>query len=397
MILRTGRSAPTSDHDVSENVSIEGGSVDVRISGVTKRYGDSVAVDNLDLDIQHGEFLSLLGPSGCGKTTTLKLIAGFEQPTEGQILIGGRPAEGLPPHKRDVNTVFQHYALFPHLSVLDNVAYGLKQRGVKKPTRRGQAAEALELVGLSDRAQARPGDLSGGQQQRVALARALVLKPRVLLLDEPLGALDLKLREQMQIELKRIHAEVGLTFVFVTHDQGEALSMSDRIAVMNNGRIEQLAAPQEVYDAPATQFVASFIGEMNQLHAELHGDTASLLQGSVRAPIAATVSAPPAGQRTVLIGVRPEDVSVRGATEADAHGRIETAMLTGHKVQLVIVLQDGQRLVAKQDRYRHGADPGQFRAGEHVVIDLASSSVLLLGSGLADHFALSDTEENPDA
>lgn len=254
--------------------------VDVRISGVTKRYGDTVAVDDLNLDIQHGEFLSLLGPSGCGKTTTLKLIAGFEQPSEGRILIGGQPAEGLPPHKRDVNTVFQHYALFPHLSVLDNVAYGLKQRGVKKADRRHQAAEALELVGLADRARARPADLSGGQQQRVALARALVLRPRVLLLDEPLGALDLKLREHMQIELKRIHAEVGLTFVFVTHDQGEALSMSDRIAVMNDGRIEQLATPQEVYDAPGSRFVASFIGDMNQLRADLHGDTATLLDGA---------------------------------------------------------------------------------------------------------------------
>lgn len=366
-------------------------SVDVRISGVTKRYGDAVAVDNLDLDIEHGEFLSLLGPSGCGKTTTLKLIAGFEQPSAGRILIGGRPAEGLPPHKRDVNTVFQHYALFPHLSVLDNVAYGLKQRGVKKAVRRHQAAEALELVGLGDRARGRPADLSGGQQQRVALARALVLRPRVLLLDEPLGALDLKLREHMQIELKRIHAEVGLTFVFVTHDQGEALSMSDRIAVMNDGRIEQLATPQEVYDAPGSRFVASFIGEMNQLRADLHGGTASLLDGALQAPIASTVEAPVAGQRHVLIGVRPADVSVHGTVEADAHGRIETAMLTGHKVQLVIALRDGQRVVAQQDRHRAAADTAHLRAGEHVVLDLAPNSVLLLGA------ADSDLKENPDA
>jgi len=365
--------------------------VDVRISGVTKRYGDAVAVDDLNLDIEHGEFLSLLGPSGCGKTTTLKLIAGFEHPTEGLIMIGGQPAEGLPPHKRDVNTVFQHYALFPHLSVLDNVAYGLKQRGVKKAARRGQATEALELVGLGDRAQGRPADLSGGQQQRVALARALVLRPRVLLLDEPLGALDLKLREHMQIELKRIHAEVGLTFVFVTHDQGEALSMSDRIAVMNEGRIEQLATPQEVYDAPATRFVASFIGEMNRLRADLHGGIAGLLGGALRAPIAATVEAPAAGGRAVLIGVRPADVTVRGAAEADAHGRIDTAMLTGHTVQLVIALRDGQRVVAQQDRYRTGAATNHLQAGEHVVLDLAPNSVLLLGT------ADSDLEENLDA
>ncbi|MDX1891685.1 ABC transporter ATP-binding protein [Mycolicibacterium sp. 050158] len=365
--------------------------VDVRISGVTKRYGDTIAVDDLNLDIEHGEFLSLLGPSGCGKTTTLKLIAGFEQPSEGRIVIGGQPAEGLPPHKRDVNTVFQHYALFPHLSVLDNVAYGLKQRGVKKAVRRHQAAEALELVGLADRAGGRPADLSGGQQQRVALARALVLRPRVLLLDEPLGALDLKLREHMQIELKRIHAEVGLTFVFVTHDQGEALSMSDRIAVMNDGRIEQLATPQEVYDAPGSRFVASFIGDMNQLRADLYGETATLLDGALHAPIAATVEAPAAGQRHVLVGVRPADVSVRSSVEAEAHGRIETAMLTGHEVQLVVVLRDGQRVVAQQDRHRTAADAAHVRTGEHVVLNLAPNSVLLLGA------AESDLKENPDA
>jgi ABC-type Fe3+/spermidine/putrescine transport system ATPase subunit len=370
--------------------------IDVRLSGVTKRYGESIAVDNLDLDIRRGEFLSLLGPSGCGKTTTLKLIAGFEQPTEGSILIGGQPAEGLPPHKRDVNTVFQHYALFPHLSVLDNVAYGLKQRGVKKTARRGQAAEALELVGLGDRAQGRPADLSGGQQQRVALARALVLRPRVLLLDEPLGALDLKLREHMQIELKRIHAEVGLTFVFVTHDQGEALSMSDRIAVMNAGRIEQLAAPQQVYDAPASAFVASFIGEMNKLNAHVLDGRAALLGGALQLPVGITVHAPPAGRGDALVGIRPQDVSVHPAGEADAHGRIETAMLTGHSMALVIVLRDGQRLVARQDRYGPGSASAALRAGDHVVITAAPDSALLLGA--ADpHPSITDLKENLDA
>ncbi|WP_157516915.1 ABC transporter ATP-binding protein [Mycobacterium sp. MS1601] len=371
-------------------------SVDVRISGVSKRYGDSVAVDNLDLDIAHGEFLSLLGPSGCGKTTTLKLIAGFEQPSAGRIFIGGQPAEGLPPHKRDVNTVFQHYALFPHLTVVDNVAYGLKQRGVKKTERRRQAAEALELVGLADRAQGRPADLSGGQQQRVALARALVLRPRVLLLDEPLGALDLKLREQMQIELKRIHAEVGLTFVFVTHDQGEALSMSDRIAVMNAGRIEQLAAPQQVYDAPASAFVASFIGEMNKLRAHVHGDHAALLGGQLQMTVGTTVHAAPAGHNEALIGVRPQDVTVNVADEADAHGRIETAMLTGHSMQLVILLRDGQRMVARQDRYGPGSATAALRAGEHVVITAAPNSVLLLGPAVPD-LSITDHKENLDA
>ena len=371
-------------------------SIDVRLTGVTKRYGDSIAVDNLDLDIRRGEFLSLLGPSGCGKTTTLKLIAGFEQPSQGSILIGGQPAEGLPPHKRDVNTVFQHYALFPHLSVLDNVAYGLKQRGVKKAVRRGQAAEALELVGLADRAQGRPADLSGGQQQRVALARALVLRPRVLLLDEPLGALDLKLREHMQIELKRIHSEVGLTFVFVTHDQGEALSMSDRIAVMNAGRIEQLAAPQQVYDAPASAFVASFIGEMNKLRAHVDGGRAALLGGALQLPVGITVHALPAGRREALVGIRPQDVSVHPAGEADAHGRIETAMLTGHSMALVIVLRDGQRLVARQDRYGPGSATAALRAGDHVAITAAPDSALLLGAADPD-LSITDLKENLDA
>src|SRR5690242_49745 len=212
------------------------GAYDVELRAVTKRFGALTAVDAVSLKIHKGEFLSLLGPSGCGKTTSLRLIAGFEQPDEGEILIGGTDAVGTPPYKRDVNTVFQHYALFPHMSVLDNVAYGLKQRGVDKKARHAKAHEALELVQMEGRAQRRPRELSGGQQQRVALARALVMQPRVLLLDEPLGALDLKLRKDMQVELKRIQSEVGITFVYVTHDQGEAMSMSDRIAVMSEGR-----------------------------------------------------------------------------------------------------------------------------------------------------------------
>src|SRR5919112_6357612 len=209
----------------------KGATPDVALRGVTKRYGDLVAVDDIDLEVHPGEFLALLGPSGCGKTTTLRMIAGFDEPTAGEIEIGGKPAVGIPPNKRDVNTVFQQYALFPHMTVLDNVAYGLKQRGMGKRERHAKAAEALSLVHLEGRERSRPNQLSGGQQQRVALARALVLEPKVLLLDEPLGALDQKLRKAMQIELKRLQAEVGITFVFVTHDQEEAMAMADRIAV----------------------------------------------------------------------------------------------------------------------------------------------------------------------
>src|SRR2546421_5849322 len=242
---------------------------DVELRAVTKRFGSLKAVDAVSLKVRKGEFLSLLGPSGCGKTTSLRLVAGFEQPDEGEILIGGTDAVGTPPYRRDVNTVFQQYALFPHMSVLDNVAYGLKQRRLGKPERHARAREALELVRMTGREKHRPAMLSGGQQQRVALARALVMRPRVLLLDEPLGALDLKLRKEMQIELKRIQEQVGITFIYVTHDQGEALSMSDRIAVMSNGKIEQLGDPREIYDRPRTAFVADFIGDMNFFEADI--------------------------------------------------------------------------------------------------------------------------------
>src|ERR671923_246781 len=236
---------------------------------VVKRFGDLVAVDRIDLEVHPGEFLALLGPSGCGKTTTLRMIAGFDEPTEGEIEIDGRSTVGIPPNKRNVNTVFQAYALFPHMNVLDNVAYGLKQRKVGREERHRQAGEALELVRLTGRERAKPAELSGGMQQRVALARALVMKPKVLLLDEPLGALDLKLRKAMQVELKRIQRDVGITFIVVTHDQEEAMAMADRIAVMDAGHIDQLDAPSEIYDRPATPFVADFIGDMNHLEGTL--------------------------------------------------------------------------------------------------------------------------------
>jgi putative spermidine/putrescine transport system ATP-binding protein len=258
--------APSAQTETKEGQAADGGGTpDVRLVGVTKRYGEVVAVDGLDLDVHRGEFFTLLGPSGSGKTTTLRMIAGFEEPDAGRVELGGRDVTGLPPYDRSVNTVFQDYALFPHMTVGQNVEYGQRVKGVAREERRRKAAEALATVQLSGYEARRPNQLSGGQQQRVALARAIVNRPRVLLLDEPLGALDLKLREQMQVELKSIQDAVGITFIYVTHDQDEALTMSNRIAVFNDGRIEQVGTPTEVYERPANPFVAGFVGVSNLL------------------------------------------------------------------------------------------------------------------------------------
>ena len=325
---------------------------DVELRGVTKRFDDVVAVDGLELAVRHGEFLSLLGPSGCGKTTTLRLIAGFEQPDEGDVLIAGRSVIGLPPYRRDVNTVFQSYALFPHLSVLDNVAYGLKQRGSRKQERHARAREALRLVRLPRLEARKPRQLSGGQQQRVALARALVMAPKVLLLDEPLGALDLKVRKQLQIELKRIQADIGITFVYVTHDQEEALAMSDRVAVMNAGRIEQLGAPREIYDRPATRFVADFIGETNFI--EHDGE---------------------------VIAVRPERLHLERADGGGADaiaGEIVTTMVVGPAVQCVVKIDNGQEVIVRQQRSAANGDVEALRQGDRVVLRWAGEAALAL-------------------
>ncbi len=243
----------------------------VEFKNVSRIFGSVRAVDGIDLKIASGEFFAMLGPSGCGKTTSLRLIAGFEQPDTGSVLIHGEDASGVPPYKRNINTVFQDYALFPHMSIIDNVAYGLMVKGVDRTTRHRKAQDALKLMALPDISERKPGQLSGGQRQRVALARALVNEPKVLLLDEPLGALDLKLREQMQGELKALQRNLGTTFVFVTHDQGEALSMADRIAVFNQGKIIQVATPSELYERPATRFVADFVGSSNVLSPEFTG------------------------------------------------------------------------------------------------------------------------------
>jgi len=287
--------------------------IDVRLERVSKHFGDVAAVDDLSLDIAEGEFFSMLGPSGCGKTTTLRMIGGFEEPTYGTVFLGGRDVTDLPPYKRDVNTVFQSYALFPHLDVQENVAFGLRRKKVAKDDVVTRVQEALSLVEMEGFEERKPGQMSGGQQQRVALARALVNHPKVLLLDEPLGALDLKLRKQMQLELKRIQQEVGITFIYVTHDQEEAMTMSNRLAVMRLGHIEQLGAPEDVYERPATEFVAGFLGASNLLDGELgatSGDVATvhLTTGSdVRVPAA---NLPSDLDREVKVGVRPEKITI---------------------------------------------------------------------------------------
>jgi putative spermidine/putrescine transport system ATP-binding protein len=286
------------------------GQIAVRLEGVVKRFGDVVAVDGVDLDVREGEFFSMLGPSGSGKTTCLRMIAGFERPSEGRVLLDGRDVSRLAPYERNVNTVFQDYALFPHMTVAQNVGYGLMVKKVPRTERRGRVDEALAMVQLGAFGDRRPGQLSGGQRQRVALARALVNRPKVLLLDEPLGALDLKLRQAMQIELKEIQREVGLTFVYVTHDQEEALTMSDRMAVFSHGRIEQVGSPAEVYERPSTGFVAGFVGVSN------------VLDGAVAARITGDAHA---------FTVRPEKIAIVATDETPAPERC-TATGTVHEV-----------------------------------------------------------------
>jgi spermidine/putrescine transport system ATP-binding protein len=324
---------------------------DVRLERVGKTFGDVVAVDEVTLDIRHGEFFSLLGPSGCGKTTTLRMIGGFEQPDEGRIELGGVDVAGLPPHRRDVNTVFQSYALFPHLNVFDNVAYGLRRKGVGRERIGKAVARILELVDLPGFEGRRVHQLSGGQQQRVALARALVNEPRVLLLDEPLGALDLKLRKQMQLFLKSLQHEIGITFIYVTHDQEEAMTMSDRIAVMRDGRVEQVGPPEEVYERPATEFVAGFLGASNLLEGEvgpMDGDrrTIELTSGEkIRVPAQVVDGS----EGKVRLGVRPEKIRLfrdREGTAGDnaIQATVRDATFVGVSNVYTVVTRDGHTM-----------------------------------------------------
>ncbi|MCC6791719.1 MAG: ABC transporter ATP-binding protein [Thermomicrobiales bacterium] len=310
----------------------------VALEGVRKRFGDLIAVDGIDLDVAQGEFLTLLGPSGCGKTTTLRLIAGFETPDEGVIGINGEDVAALPSYRRPVNTVFQQYALFPHLSVERNIGYGLRHGGVGKAEVASRVAEMMELMEIPDVGDRRPNQLSGGQQQRVALARALVMRPAVLLLDEPLGSLDYKLRKGMQFELKRIHRDVGTTFIYVTHDQDEAMTMSDRIAVMNGGRIEGLGTPEDVFDRPHSSFVAGFVGDTNLLSGvvvECQGETARVDLGQLGVVGGGTYDRLEPGER-VRVSIRPTDVTVRPAAEGEA-AFVQDSVLVGGHVEMKIV------------------------------------------------------------
>ena len=327
----------------------------VELIDVLKRFGTVIAVDALNIQVRPGEFLSLLGPSGCGKTTTLRMLAGFEEPDEGQIRISGNAVQGVPPHKRDVNTVFQNYALFPHMSVSENVAYGLRQKKVEKGEIGRRVGEALEMVKMSKLANRKPREMSGGQQQRVALARALVNRPSLLLLDEPLGALDRKLREEMQIELKLLQSQVGITFIFVTHDQDEALSMSDRIAVMLDGRIEQLADPDTIYDHPATAFVAGFIGKQNFFEGTSRnaGTTVEGDGWTIRSslePIGAVDG------QAALAAVRPEAVMVSDQKPSEGEnaisGELASVSHLGDVIQFVVLTPGRKEIIARLPRPR---------------------------------------------
>src|SRR4051795_11694607 len=340
----------------TEGSAPAGDGPDIRLAGVTKKFPETVAVDRLTLAIERGAFYALLGPSGCGKTTTLRMIGGFEDPTEGTIYLGGRDVTDLPPYKRDVNTVFQSYALFPHLTVERNVAFGLERRKLAKDEVRRRVGEALELTQLTGYEQRKPSQLSGGQQQRVALARALVNRPRALLLDEPLGALDLRLRKQLQIELKRIQQEVGITFVHVTHDQEEAMTMADTIAVMNEGRIEQMGSGEELYERPRTEFVANFLGLSNLIDGTVGSRDGTMAtfdaeEGErvfVPSDRFANVNGGP-----IRIGIRPEKIEIAPSdSDSEAsntgrniiHGRVTVASYMGTSIQYVVETKTGREL-----------------------------------------------------
>ncbi|MFB7894044.1 ABC transporter ATP-binding protein [Microbacterium sp. NPDC056044] len=349
----------------------------VTLSGITKYYGEQVAVDDLSLEIQPGEFLSLLGPSGCGKTTTLRMIAGFEHPDAGDIRISGRSVLAAPPYKRDVNTVFQAYALFPHLSVAENVAYGLQQRRTPKAEVRERVTQALDMVQMRRFGDRKPTQLSGGQQQRIALARALVNRPAVLLLDEPLGALDRQLREEMQLELKLLQSRLGITFVFVTHDQGEALSMSDRIAIMRAGRIEQLADADTVYARPASAYVAAFVGQQNFFRgpAAEAGAAITSTHALVRAasPVLTSTNLGEAAVRPEFIRIEKDTTAETRSDANTARGELIGVSHLGDTMQYLVRLGGDQSLIVR----RPTPDAPALAIGDPVVCTWAAHHVLL--------------------
>ena len=352
----------------------------MRLSGITKRFGDFVAVDDLNLDIYEGEFFSLLGPSGCGKTTTLRMIAGFEEPTQGEISVAGEQVQGVPPYRRPVNTVFQSYAIFPHLNVFDNVAFGLRRAKVPKDEVASRVADACEMVQLAGFEKRKPGMLSGGQQQRVALARALVNRPKVLLLDEPLGALDLKLRKEMQLELKSLQEEVGITFVYVTHDQEEALTMSDRIAVINEGKVQQLAGPTTLYETPTNRFVAGFIGQTNVFSGTIEatdGDKVTLrTREGLRVEAVAREQAPPKEGQESHAAVRPEKVRFGESGDNVSAAEVKQVVYLGASTQYIVELEGGGKLVLYQQNAFDAARPSE---GDEVTVSWDARNCLVLG------------------
>jgi spermidine/putrescine transport system ATP-binding protein len=349
----------------------------IRFDGVTKQFGSTTAVDDLSLSIRRGEFFSLLGPSGCGKTTTLRMVAGFEQPTEGSVYLDGEPVDDVPPYRRNVNTVFQSYALFEHLDVEGNVAFGLKRRKVDGEEIKTRVAEALELVQLTGREHSKPRQLSGGQMQRVALARALVNRPSVLLLDEPLGALDLKLRKQMQVELKEIQREVGITFLYVTHDQEEALAMSDRIAVMDEGVVQQSGPPEEIYETPRKTFVAGFIGVSNLLPATVEGDGVRLSTGQRHS---ATLPEGSEEGDSVHVSVRPEKIFLDDLEDGmvTVEGEIVERIYMGTTTQVIVELAPDVRMIAVEQNVARSRSDDRWEIGERVKLGWHPEHALVL-------------------
>jgi spermidine/putrescine transport system ATP-binding protein len=365
-----------------------GSSPDVRLVEVVKEFDEVRAVDGVSVEIPSGSFFALLGPSGCGKTTTLRMIGGFEEPTSGQIFLGDRDVVGLPPYKRDVNTVFQSYALFPHMTIFDNVAFGLERKGVDKAQRRTRVLEVLELVDLAGRENRKPKQLSGGQQQRVALARAIVNNPRVLLLDEPLGALDLKLRKQMQLELKRIQHDLGLTFVHVTHDQEEAMTMADTIAVMHDGRIEQLGTPSELYERPRTAFVASFLGKSNMLSGTVAG------AGVVRLTDGTEVRGDTVGlQGAVAAGVRPEKVSLGEGGANRLAGTVKESAYFGVATEVIVSTAAGDLTVFHQNVEAGGVAPAP---GTAVTLSWSPEATFVIPGESVLEATRTNGEESPE-